>query len=116
MMLNRRNLFKGVGAFVGAASAYTASEAGVLLPFDKIITGPVSHWNNYNLTTAFEGAVMSLTMDHDIQDDLFRSNISIKSVSEPITTAIDLDMDVLGSLPDMRMMGSTAYVQIFYRL
>ncbi len=74
-MINRRDLFKGAGAFLGAASAYKASEAGVLLPYDKIITAPVPPWAGKTQVIAFEGMVSSFRIS--------------ANTDESVTTAID---------------------------
>ena len=116
MNLNRRDLFKGIGAFAGAASAYKASEAGILLPYDKIITKLPSHWGNCNMITAFEGVAKSLTISAE-RDGPFDSALSVSVFGKPITTqiGIEVDMDLVGFVPGDILKKHSLFVQIFYR-
>lgn len=117
MNINRRNLFKGAGAFLGAASAYKVSEAGVLLPHDKIITAPTPPWAGETMVLAFEGAVNSFSINADIE---YRgASFDGRVLGEPIQTQFNFDMEFYGNnIPDMSLIAlrHRIYVQIFQRM
>ena len=116
-MVNRRDLFKGVGAFLGAATAYKTSQAGVFLPYDKIITDPIPPWAGKTMITSFEGAVTSLHINSGI-DSPIQSSLDGNIIGFPIVSTYDFEMEFHGdNIPPTSLLTSNRiYVQIFQRM
>ena len=115
-MIGRRDLFKGVGAFLGAATAYKTSKAGVFLPYDKIITDPIPPWAGKTMITSFEGEVASFHLNGNI-DHPIESSLDGKIIGFPIVSNYDFGMDFYGdNIPPSSVLTSRIYVQIFQRM
>ncbi len=115
-MICRRDLFKGVGAFLGAATAYKTSEAGVFLPFDKIITESVPPWAGKTMITAFEGEVSSFHLNANIDHPIMGS-LDGKMIGFPIVSTYDFGMDFYhNNIPSTSILTSRIYVQIFQKM
>lgn len=116
MPINRRDLFKGAGAFLGAATAYKASDAGVLLPYDKIITAPVPPWAGRTQVIAFEGAVSSYHINAEADYPL-RASLDGKVIGAPAISSWNFDIEFYGDdVPFTSILTSGIYVQIFQRM
>ncbi len=115
MALSRRDLFKGAGAFVGAATAYKASEAGVLLPYDKIITAPVPPWAGDTMVLAFEGVINSFSLNGNMDSPVFTS-IEGRIINKPIVESYDFSMEFNeNNISDIALRHGI-YVQIFQKV
>jgi len=115
-MINRRDLFKGVGAFMGAATAYKVSEAGVLLPHDKIITEPIPPWAGKTQVIAFEGAVSSFNISANT-DMPVMSSIDGRMFDTPCILDYDFNMEFYDdNVPVSSLLSSRIYVQIFQKI
>lgn len=116
-MISRRDLFKGTGAFLGAATAYKASESGVFLPYDKIITEPIPPWAGRTQVIAFEGQVSSfdVTMNHA---DPVMASISGRMLDAPMILDYTFGMEFYGDNmpPQNLLLSPRIYVQIFQRM
>ncbi len=115
-MINRRDLFKGVGAFLGAATAYKTSNAGIFLPFDKIITESIPPWAGKTMITSFEGEVSSFHVNANI-DHPIESSIDGRMIGFPIVSTYDFGMEFHGDyIPNTSLLTNRIYVQIFQRM
>lgn len=115
MKVNRRDLFKGAGAFLGAASAYKASEAGILLPYDKIITAPVPPWCGKTTIIAFEGAISSFSINGNIGSPVTAS-LDGRIIGAPILESFNFDIGFYEDFPNFTALSNRVYVQIFQKV
>ncbi len=117
MTVNRRDFFKGAGAFLGAASAYKASDAGVLLPYDKIITEPIPPWASKTQVISFEGVVSSFNISGNTNDRVM-SSIDGRMFDAPGIVDYNFEMEFYENNvpPQSLLLSSRIYVQIFQRM
>ncbi len=115
MSINRRDLFKGAGAFLGAASAYKVSEAGVLLPFDKIITESIPPWAGKTMVIAFEGAVSSFSLNAQY-DAKLSTTIDGRMFEQPLVMYHNFNMEFIGDGIPIGLSADNIYVQIFKKV
>jgi len=116
MPINRRELFKGAGAFLGAATVYVASDTGVFLPYDKIITDPIPPWSGKTMITAFEGEVLSYNVNAELDSNV-KGSLDGRMIGSPIIKGFDFGMEFYGdNMPNTSILTSRIYVQIFQRM
>ena len=113
-MINRRDLFIGGGAFLGAASAYKTSEAGILLPYDKIISAPIPPWSGMTMITAFEGDVSSFSINCNTSIPVATS-LDGRMIGSPIIESYDFSIGFFEDFPNPAIISNKIYVQIFQK-